>query len=693
MKKNITFFLLTGILLFHSGVWGQSVSKARRFLLMEHFTNASCAPCGIQNPVFRANVSDVFPYQFAHIAYHTDWPGTDPMNAANPDEVQNRVEYYEVTGVPYMAVEGNLWSGGPAGFDASSFAAYSAANSPVRVKVSLDGDGTAGTATVNVSTLNAIPEGAWKLRVALVEEIIDFTSMPGNNGESEFDNVFRKFITDQPTGDSFEPAPLDGTATYAYNFTYDSTWDVEKIYAIAWIQKDDNKDVLNAGSSRMAKWELIADDAPQASHLTSGEVTSFSSGFVNLDDVTGMFRFTLDAPGMPASWGLNGEVNGEAFSNSVELAVEPGAGFDIGASILPDQSPGLGVITITVESIDHPEQGPQVLSYYYISRVKEIVLNNTGGLGDGNGGNATQWQDVFIGALQLAGAQCQGVTDRNILVALARENALEEVKVIYYNVGWTFPSFTDEFADELENWLGGNGKCLFLCGQDLAWEMFNTDNPAGTFITQNFFLNRLKVGYVSDGGPANTILTPVSSDELGASLISMNINPYYGTTYYYPDELEVREGGEAFFNYNNGTKVSGIRYDNGNYKSAYLGVGLEMLDNDDAQLFLFNLREWFFSDGEDACIEEPSGIAQINETKIQVFPVPANDYIQFQSSDPTVKAYQIINPLGEIVKQIAIDYPLSVLTLSTDGWPNGIYWLVTNDGVHTTDRQAFIIQK
>jgi len=693
MKKNITFFLFSGLLILHLGLSGQSVSKARRFLLMEHFTNASCPPCADQNPVFQANVSDVFPFQFAHLAYHTDWPGPDPMNALNTSEVQNRVEYYGVTGVPSLEVEGNLWSGHPVEFDANSFAAYATANSPIRVKVSLDGDGSTGTVTVNVSTLDIIPDGDWKLRVALAEGLKEYPSPPGTNGESVFDNVFRKFITYLPTGDSFEPAPLEGTATYTYDFIYEDEWNVEDIYALAWIQKDDNKDVLNVGTSRMAKWELIPSDDPQAVPLVNNEVTAFSSSFINLDDVSGMFHITLDAPGMPASWGLNGEVNGQPFTGSMDLAVEAGMGFDIGASILPDLTPGLGVITITVESIDHPEQGPQVLSYYYIYKVKEIVLNNTGGLGDGTGGSAAQWQDVFIDALQIAGAQCQGVTDRNILLALARAEALKEVKVIYYNVGWTFRSFTDEFANELENWLGGNGKCLFLCGQDMAWEMFNTDVPYGTLITQNFFLDRLKVGYVSDGDTTNTLLTPVSSDELGASMIAMNINPFYGATYFYPDELELREGGEAFFNYNNGTKVSGIRYDNGNYKSAYLGVGLEMLDSDDAQIFLFNLRNWFFSDGEDACVEEPSGLAQTYETKLQVFPVPATDFIQFLSADPTLRAYKIINSWGEVVKNIALDNPLSAITLSTDGWPYGIYWIVTSDGVNTINRQAFIVLK
>lgn len=82
-----------------------NAQEARKFVLFEHFTNASCPPCATQNPIFDAlyqqNESRVH-----HIAYHTSWPGFDPMYQLNPSEPTSRVTYYGVGGVPDMFTDG-----------------------------------------------------------------------------------------------------------------------------------------------------------------------------------------------------------------------------------------------------------------------------------------------------------------------------------------------------------------------------------------------------------------------------------------------------------------------------------------------------------------------------------------------------------------------------------------------------------
>ena len=59
-----------------------SNGQAKKLIMFEHFTQASCGPCAAQNPAFQA-VYIKNKHNVNHVAYHTSWPGVDPMNAAN----------------------------------------------------------------------------------------------------------------------------------------------------------------------------------------------------------------------------------------------------------------------------------------------------------------------------------------------------------------------------------------------------------------------------------------------------------------------------------------------------------------------------------------------------------------------------------------------------------------------------------
>ena len=75
------------------------LSDRLKISLFEHFTQASCGPCAAQNPYFQAvygeNVTNVH-----HVAYHTSWPGYDPMYEYSTAESEAMVQFYSVSGVP-----------------------------------------------------------------------------------------------------------------------------------------------------------------------------------------------------------------------------------------------------------------------------------------------------------------------------------------------------------------------------------------------------------------------------------------------------------------------------------------------------------------------------------------------------------------------------------------------------------------
>ncbi|MEK7254821.1 MAG: hypothetical protein AAB316_08755, partial [Bacteroidota bacterium] len=87
-----------------------SAQTVQRLVLTEEFTNASCPPCEAQNPGFNA-LMEGNTAKAVVLKYQTDWPGYDPMNEQNPDEVQTRVTYYGVTGVPNVRIDGTVNAG------------------------------------------------------------------------------------------------------------------------------------------------------------------------------------------------------------------------------------------------------------------------------------------------------------------------------------------------------------------------------------------------------------------------------------------------------------------------------------------------------------------------------------------------------------------------------------------------------
>lgn len=195
MKRKFTLLtLLCALFAF------QGFAQSPKMVLVEEGTQASCAPCAAQNPDFDI-LLDANADKVVVLKYQTSWPGFDQMNLDNPTEVQERVDYYGIEGVPMSAVNGvfiaddcTLWEGAPACLDQSEIDAANTATS----SFDLDVNGVYNDGTLNVTgTLTATEavSGDLRLRIALTEQTILATDVPGGtNGETEFHHVLKKFV-------------------------------------------------------------------------------------------------------------------------------------------------------------------------------------------------------------------------------------------------------------------------------------------------------------------------------------------------------------------------------------------------------------------------------------------------------------------------------------------------------------------
>ena len=203
-------------------------AQAKHYVIFEHFTQASCAPCAAQNPAMQATLNANIG-RVHQISYHTSWPGVDPMNAYNATQVADRVTYYGVTGVPDVIGLGNQYEGSPTGVTQALVDNFASDPAPIRVIVKETSNGVTRTVKVKVFTLDTIPTANYKIRLAVCENWVHYATAPGSNGEKDFSDVFRKMLP-STAGDAFVPAAIGDSVTLTYTYNLDLTkWDTTQI--------------------------------------------------------------------------------------------------------------------------------------------------------------------------------------------------------------------------------------------------------------------------------------------------------------------------------------------------------------------------------------------------------------------------------------------------------------------------------
>lgn len=248
-------------------------AQSQRMVFVEEFTQASCPPCETSTPQLNATLianAD----KVVQLRYQTSWPGVDPMNEQNPVEVRDRVTYYGVTGVPNVFMNGATPTGVtfPTLISQANIDAAYATTAPIGVTVShvLSDDLASMDITVSIenSTASAYSVASNRLRVAIVEEVIEFDSPPGSTSIVDFEFVMKSF----PTGTAGVEIPEIAagetwTNTWEGVSLMNTTYDMKHINVVAFVQDDADKVVVNGGLSTVQE---LAGDYPDLSIVDAG---------------------------------------------------------------------------------------------------------------------------------------------------------------------------------------------------------------------------------------------------------------------------------------------------------------------------------------------------------------------------------------------------------------------------------------
>ena len=666
MKKYLPFVFILLLL----GISNQLSAQARRFVLIEHFTNASCSPCAAQNPVLDALLS-VNKGSVQHIAYHTDWPGTDPMNAYNQAEVQARVNYYGVDGVPDCLMEGNIYHGGPAGVTQNMLNDVAVEPSPIRVVVKETSNGTVRTVQVKVFTLATVPTANYKIRGAVCEKLKHYNTAPGTNGEKDFPDVFRKAIPSS-TGDVYTPAAVGDSATFVYTYPLDlANWDTTKIYSIVFIQNDATKEVLNSGSSFAPFWELVPVDACFYEGTPESSKT-FNFRLVNLRNTPLNSRVKIIAD-HPVDWSASFTVNASVYNDSVDVTIPAKSTLDLELNVDIGTTKALGNYTVSMAETGTTTYNPQLLNAYIISGVYELIVNNEGSWGDGSATNSADFEGNYIKGLEYAGSDYFGVTRLGALMLANKYNCLSGVNNYYLNIGWSFPALTDPTVDLLKNELD-SGKNLFISGQDIGWDVWTSSANGGHPTVKNkaFYTDYMNAQFLNDGSSSDNKLIPEATDSVFGLLATSNLTNVYGGTNFFPDEINATGLGSVIFYYNTAmTKNAGVRSTDGNWKVVYLAPSLEQVSDTSVRKDIIkNSHDWF--GGPSTGVKDKT--SKKEHFMSQNFPNPTGDATTIRLSGISADmSLDIVDLTGRVLKSFSLAKGMTEIRINTSSLRNGSY--------------------
>jgi hypothetical protein len=676
MKQLFLFAVLALVLL----PMQESSAQARRIALFEHFTNASCAPCASQNPVFTANIADKNKGNYIHMAYHTVWPGRDPMNAYNKEEVDTRVRFYNVSGVPTMVLQGNAYSGSPTGVSQDIMDRVIASSSPLRIAVNESSNGTQRTVTAKVSSLGQVATAGLRIRAAILESEISYASPPGSNGEKDFPNVFRNFLN-TAEGEAFTPALIGESTELSWTYDLNTTdWDTTKISAVVWIQLEGSSQVVNAGAAFLPMVELVMNDEPFKKSSAQGTVT-FQGRIDNLgtDDAS----VQLEMMGAyPADWSVEYDVDGSTSTGTADVTVAANSSVPVVITVAVGDDPGIGDYTLTMRSLDDTELSPQLIVFGVIAGVTDVVINNDNSWGAEGTMSTRDFEQAYLSGLTLAGSTTHASTSLSTFIRAYDAGVLEDVDHLYFNAGWTFPALPDDFSRAMLGFLGEGGN-LLLAGQDVGWDTFDA-NGHGTSAARAFYRTYLFANWTSDGDGSNASVAFTASDPLFGNVTSSALENVYGKSsqgvdYFYPDVIRTAPNGVAIANYNGDPSlVSGIRGAKNEFKTVYFGFGMEQIKDTAVRDEVMKLTwQWFH--GIISSVEYDASVRSLTLGQNYPNPVAAQTTIPLTAA-PRERSLRVYDMQGRLVETRSVAPNTSHLQLATGRYRPGVYYYQLFDG-------------
>lgn len=230
------------------------IGRRTRGVLLEHFTNNTSSEASSATAMV-SDLSNRWPDDIINIQYHTNFPGVDPYYDANPGDASARLLFYGLSRAPYTFIDGGgdtknyatLFDYIVAALDSNDVNRRSLINP--YFQITLNSNISSGVVSVTGQIKAFQDVNVSNVTLFLVVTQKKSTGPAGALGETDYYNVFRKFIPDA--------GGITLNNAWAKNDTYtlaEKSWVISNIpngadiEVIAFIQNNITKEVYQAES-------------------------------------------------------------------------------------------------------------------------------------------------------------------------------------------------------------------------------------------------------------------------------------------------------------------------------------------------------------------------------------------------------------------------------------------------------------
>jgi len=510
------------------------------------------------------------------------------------------------------------------------------------------------------------------LNLAIVENHV-WGPQTGGSNPYEHMHMLRDLVTGQ-WGDTITNTTTGSLFQATYSDTLPAGWDFHNCEIVVFVAENHQEittgihtPLLNGSNNGTTSLYIgsvasLNDIDNKIANDTASFDMKFYSDLGNGENF--IFKLTSDAP---ANWTGNIMNGGTNLGDSTQITINDSISLSI--DVIPGATPFVATYTLSISSVSNPTAQAVVKEFFVISGVTDLVLNNNQGWGDG--GNTVQTSDFennYLNGLAYAGNTSYASTRSDVFIKASQATKLNGIGHIYFNIGWTFPSYTDALVGEFSTFLDNGGR-LMVSGQDAGWDTW--DN-AGTATTKSFYTNYLHSSFDDDGGAANNLLVIEANDLVYNSILSTSaITNVYGSTYFYPDQISATSTGHEAMYYNTAkTKTACVWGANGTYKTVNFGFSLEMIADTNVRKEVMKITHDFFHD----LISGIEMQEKLNQLMGQNYPNPATNYtnINFSENNNTM-TFILTDINGKIIQNMLIPAHTKTIQLNISNLEKGVY--------------------
>ncbi len=560
----------------------QTLIASQRVVLLETFTNVSCAPCATANPVTHTVVEEHSTLRVLNLQYHVSWPSSsDPFYLTDTADNGGRRAYYGVNSVPDLATDGiDAPSPGNANAMRTLLNNQLATDSPLEITIATNLVGDQLTVTADITAVNDVPASGLVTRIAFVEPFVNTGTPPGSNGETQFYCTMRDML---PSHSGTSLSIINGqTVQVQETGTVNASWN--DVYVIVWVQDDNDKSVLQAASSlaNTTDYAYFFGTNDPADIAGDGELVVLESVMTNLGLQTDSYSVDI-IQDLPADWSASvceGVACYPSWTTNITVGLTAAeqtpitVDFNVGATI------GTGTVTLNAVSNSDPGLTTSIVFTVIHDGTKILCVDDDGGYA---------YETYYHEALNSTGHSWAAWNPDAFGKLSAAE--LSSFFAVVWNVGLGYPTVEADDRDILATYLDGGGR-LFMSGQDIGWDIFDPSGYEYGTAAQNWYRTYLGATYISDD-TNDMSLYGIASDPISDGL-SFTISGGDGANNQaYPSEIQPYGNGVACLLYS-ANREAAVRTDTGTWRSVYMAFGFEGISTPAARNTLMdNILVWF----------------------------------------------------------------------------------------------------